>query len=1081
MTFFDLRRVGAAAVLVSALLAVPASPAAAAATAVAAPGQPYEVTLVTGDRVKVASAAATRGSVEPGPGREHLSFMTSVVNGHLLVIPSDATRLVQTRRVDRRLFDVTALIGLGYDDRARTTVPLIMGDRTADGLAEVKREVSARGARTTRDLRAVKAVAVTAPKAGTAALWKSITAAGDDPDRRVWLDGKRERLLDVSVPQIGAPAAWQAGLTGRGVSVAVLDSGVDANHPDLAGRVVERNFTDSPGGDQDGHGTHVASTIAGDGTASAGRYRGVAPESNVLSGKVCGMIFCTDSAILAAMQWAAVDEHARVINMSLGGPDFPSTDPIEEAVNTLTAQTGALFVIAAGNSGDSAGTIESPGSAEAALTVAAVDKSDRMAGFSSRGPRVGDGAIKPDIAAPGVDIVAARAEGATLGTPPADFPDSYTAISGTSMATPHVAGAAALLAQKRPEWKAGQLKATLMGAAERTADGGVLDKGAGRVDVARAIDQTVTADPPSLSFGLQKWPHDNDKALTKTVTYRNTGAAAVAFQLELTADPAFTLSASRVEIPAGGTAEVTVTADTRQLAPGAYSGYLVATDGTARVVTAVAVQKEDERYEVELRHVGLDGKPSPNYLTQVAGISDDSFYDMPYDPSGTVTLRLPKGRYTTGTYLELSDSPDTSQQALIYQPILDVAGDTTVTFDARAASPVRQSVPEATAEAGDVWFGAEMRVDDHTVSFATLQTGFTNARVGELGRPVAGTGWVTSSWAQRGSGDLGLTSPYTYFVGETMPTGALVSGYDRAFRRGELATVVHRVHSFAPGQQARQYNDLLDANGGYLGGGSFAMRAPGSRTTYYSTGSGIAMLPAMQVGTRPDGYLDGIQLTGEPQVRPAGSRSVEEWGVAPHLAAFNESEQEWISMRDGTLLALVLPVGDAAGHVGFDTTQSVTTRLYRGSELLDESEGPFTGADGLPDGPATYRIEQDSTGGVSRLATTTHSAFTFRDPAKVFTVRAAPRLDADEAVPSGTTQRIPLTALNQAGDPVRVQQLGLDVSFDDGKTWKAAAVSGGSATVRHPAGKGFVSVRVHGTDTGETATTQTVIRAYRYR
>ncbi|MET0491849.1 MAG: S8 family serine peptidase [Actinoplanes sp.] len=1077
MTTFDLRRVGAAAVLVSALLVAPALPA--AASVVAAPGRPYTVTLVTGDRVTVASAAATRGSVEPGPGREHVSFVTSVVHGHLLVIPSDAARLVQVKRLDQRLFDVTALIGLGYDDRARTTVPLIMGDRTAAGLAEVKREVSARGARTTRDLRAVKAVAVTAPKASTAALWKSIIAAGDDPDRRVWLDGKRERLLDVSVPQIGAPAAWQAGLTGRGVSVAVLDTGVDATHPDLAGRVVERNFSSAPDGDQDGHGTHVASTIAGDGTASAGRYRGVAPEATVLSGKVCEEFFCTDSAILAGMQWAAVDEHARVISMSLGGRDLPSTDPLEEAVNALTAQTGALFVIAAGNSGSSAGTVESPGSADAALTVGAVDKSDVMAEFSSRGPRAGDGAIKPDIAAPGVNIVAALAKGVTMGTPPADFPDSYTAISGTSMATPHVAGAAVLLAQKRPEWKAGQLKSTLMGAAERTADGGVLDKGAGRVDVARAIDQTVTADPPSLSFGLQKWPHDNDTALTKTVTYRNTGAEAVTYQLELTAAPAFTLSASRVEIPAGGTAEVTVTADTRQLAPGTYTAYLIATAGPARVVTAVAVQKEDERYEVTLRHLGLDGKPSPNYFTQIIGISDDSFFDVPYDPSGTVTLRLPKGRYATATYLELSDSPETSQQALIYQPILDVDRDTTATFDARETSAVKQSVPEATAEAGDVFFGVELRVDDQPLGFGTLQAGFRNARVGELGQHVAGSGWVTSAWAKRGSGDDSINSPYTYFVGEVVPVDALLSGYDRAFQRGELATVTHRVRNYAPGQRAMQFDEFIDEDGNSVALGRFAMRAPGSRTSYYSTGPGFVPQPTMQIGTWPDYLLDGVQLTGEPHALRAGSRSVEEWGAAPFTPAFNSSQPEWISLRDGTLLALVFPVGDAAGHVGFGTTQSVTTRLFRDDQLLDETEGVFVGADGLADG-GIYRIEQEA-GSLGRLATSTRSVFTFRDPAKVFTVRAAPRLDADDAVPSGTTRRVPLTALNQAGDPVRVQRLGLDVSFDDGKTWKPATVSGGFATVRHPAGRGFVSLRVHGTDTGETETTQTVIRAYRYR
>ena len=138
-----------------------------------------------------------------------------------------------------------------------------------------------------------------------------------------------------------------------------------------------------------GHGTHVASTIAGSGAASGGKYRGVAPDATLLFGKVCENDGCTDSAILAGMQWAAVEQHAAVVNMSLGGGDTPEVDPLEEAVETLTAQTGTLFVIAAGNDGVD-GSVGSPGTADAALTVGAVDRDDELADFSSRGPRVGD-------------------------------------------------------------------------------------------------------------------------------------------------------------------------------------------------------------------------------------------------------------------------------------------------------------------------------------------------------------------------------------------------------------------------------------------------------------------------------------------------------------------------------------------------------------------------------------------------------------------------------------------------------------------------------------------------------------------
>ncbi|MFC6087666.1 S8 family serine peptidase [Saccharothrix lopnurensis] len=128
---------------------------------------------------------------------------------------------------------------------------------------------------------------------------------------------------------------------------------MDGDHPDLAGReVAERNFSAEPDAvDRAGHGTHVAATIAGGGA----RYRGVAPDARVLDGKVCEASGgCRESAILAGMEWA-VEQGADVVNLSLGYQDSPGVDPLEETVNALSARTGALFVVAAGNAGPSPG------------------------------------------------------------------------------------------------------------------------------------------------------------------------------------------------------------------------------------------------------------------------------------------------------------------------------------------------------------------------------------------------------------------------------------------------------------------------------------------------------------------------------------------------------------------------------------------------------------------------------------------------------------------------------------------------------------------------------------------------------
>ncbi|MEV6495673.1 S8 family serine peptidase, partial [Actinoplanes sp. NPDC051633] len=395
----------------------------------------------------------------------------------------------------------------------------------------------------------------------------------------------------VSVPQIGAPAAWQQGLDGTGVTVALLDSGIDATHPDFAGKLAAvQNFTTAGSADDTvGHGTHVASIIAGSGAKSGGRYRGVAPGAKLAIGKVCETDFCDESAILAGMQWAA--PIAPVVNLSLGGGDAPGLDPVEQAVEDLTAAHDTLFVIAAGNAGGTA-TVGSPGSADSALAVGAVDDEDQLADFSSRGPRVGDDAIKPDITAPGVDIVAARAANGFIGTP---VEEGYTSLSGTSMATPHVAGAAAIVAQQHPGWSARQRKTLLMGAAKPTEGVDPFGQGAGRVDVARVIRQAVSVDEGSVSFGRQPWPHDDDVPVTKTVTYRNGGAAAITLSLALTGGAgAFTVAASSLTVPAGGTATTTVTADTRGDRPdGFLTGRLVATGpGDVKVETPVAVNRE---------------------------------------------------------------------------------------------------------------------------------------------------------------------------------------------------------------------------------------------------------------------------------------------------------------------------------------------------------------------------------------------------------------------------------------------------------------------------------------------------------
>ena len=223
-------------------------------------GSPGTVTLVTGDQVRVVDGKVA--GVRMATGRETQRVWQYELNGHQYVVPADAAALVQQDRVDKRLFDITELVRQGLDDASTRTVPLIIqGALPAPAAAQRTAAVPARGL-----------TVVEAPKDGAA--WRELgVSANARSAGKVWLNGRVEPTLDESVPQIGAPEAWAAGFTGTGAKVAVLDTGYDPKHPDLANLVVgEQDFTGEGITDTIGHGTHVASTIAGSGAASQGRY-----------------------------------------------------------------------------------------------------------------------------------------------------------------------------------------------------------------------------------------------------------------------------------------------------------------------------------------------------------------------------------------------------------------------------------------------------------------------------------------------------------------------------------------------------------------------------------------------------------------------------------------------------------------------------------------------------------------------------------------------------------------------------------------------------------------------------------------
>jgi thermitase len=279
------------------------------------------------------------------------------------------------------------------------------------------------------------------------------------------------------VQRVGAPAFWDANGLGAfpaagGVPVGIVDTGIDAGHEDLAGKVAacgaaaDGRVTDGECADSEGHGTHVAGTIG----ALANNHVGVAGVAFASPLIVCRALGGPDGSgtvadVAACIRWVH-DRGAKVVSMSLGGPSSRTLAEAAKSAYSRGGRSGSLLVAAAGNDGD--GTVEYPAGLDQVVSVAAIDARDGVAPFSNENSDV-------ELAAPGVDILSTKLDG------------GYIRYSGTSMATPHVAGAAALLWGRTPGATASSVRRRLDAAVDDLgAPGRDPAYGYGVVDLAKA-------------------------------------------------------------------------------------------------------------------------------------------------------------------------------------------------------------------------------------------------------------------------------------------------------------------------------------------------------------------------------------------------------------------------------------------------------------------------------------------------------------------------------------------------------------------------------------------------------------------
>ena len=393
-------------------------------------------------------------------------------------------------------------------------------------------------------------------------------------------------IVPANIAKVRADQVWSTyGTRGRGVTVAIIDTGIDYTHPALGGGIGPGfkvlggynfiNKTNDPK-DDNMHGTHVAGIIAGESDALIG----VAPDVSLIAYKVLDSHGSgKTSDVLAGIERAAdpnsdgdFSDHVDAANLSLGGLGNPD-DPQSLAIDRGTA-LGVVYCVAAGNSGSGFHTIGSPGTARSAITVGATDNNDAVAFFSSRGPNTKYAALKPDVLAPGVSVVSSILGG------------KYGPLSGTSMATPHITGVAALVKAVHRDWTADQIKSAIVdNAAFLNLD--MMIQGGGRADALAAASASTTVTPGSISLGLDKltqttWSTDSMLHIT------NTGSKTASYRIGTNSFGAivFNFTPSQFTLAPGASTDVDVKFNipNSQIAPTtslAFGGTITVTNTTA--------------------------------------------------------------------------------------------------------------------------------------------------------------------------------------------------------------------------------------------------------------------------------------------------------------------------------------------------------------------------------------------------------------------------------------------------------------------------------------------------------------------
>ena len=669
------------------------------------------------------------------------------------------------------------------------------------------------------------------------------------------------------------------------------------------------------------------------------------------------------------------------------------------------------------------------------------------------------------------------------------------------MATPHVAGAAAILAQQHPDWTGERIKAALT-ASTKAGPYSAYQQGTGRTDVARAIKQTVVTEQGPLSFGRPKWPHTDDQPVPKEITYRNLGTEPVVLDLGIEAvgadgKPApegmFAISSWQLTVPAGGTASASVTADTRVggEAHGSYGGSVTAAsaDGRTFVRTAFGVEREVESYDLTIKQLDEAGKPTGKGFTAIDGRDRDYYQEFADRTDGEITIRLPRGSYALTGQLDAEAASGT--KSLFLAPALQLDKDTTIVMDAREAKPTRITVPDATAEN----YHAQLipgytRTDGRQIpSFILNYPDFQSVKVAHIGPKApknAAYAQYSGFWTRKAADGSAVNYRLAW-----NRTGSL-DGFTTTVRRDQLAKMDLTVGAPAPnakiqlGVEPRTPDNKLSADFS----NPTALELP-LRTTEYVLGNGVQWL----YGAHQDpGWLS--LLTPYTAYKPNKHYTARfNVGVFGPVLPPGDGEPNSLSpglARSGNTLKAVLPMfGDGAGHIGHAAETQVESSLRVDGEEIAADGDPLSNAEyTVPADDRRYELSMDASRDpdLFPLSNRVRVQWTFRSanvsgdswtrlPLSV--VRFSPELSLTSTAKAGEKFEVPFT-VEGAASARSAKKLAFEVSYDDGKTWTTVkAVDGNRLSLEHPAQPGTVSLRAKLTDRDGNTLVQTVDRAYR--